>query len=320
MAKRHAEHELVSEQGETFRRTEDNLWVPYDCEDERLSLAKRNVHEQDKKIHFRARDHKYFYVGATPKETLENSRGYVSVTGLYHKYCEDFDAAGTAQRMINSWGFPNKKPEHKKYQELLKDLPKSAWYSAILVFWEENGKKARDHGTLVHRELELLLNSPVWWEAPAGARKEVVIAAKFLADYRAKGWQPYRTELILVLPELKISGSADFFLQRVDKPDELLLGDWKCIVALNLFCPWNHFMKEPFIAFPDKNCWHYSIQPCLYRAILHWGNRYGKRVVEMIIVDVHESQDECLVMHVEDQNDFAMRILAERAKEVGYLL
>jgi hypothetical protein len=301
---------------EPFRETAHGVWVPADCEDERLPLALLNWHEQDALIHFRDRDHRYFHACATPAGTLQSSSAYVSVTGLYKKYCHEFNSNEQAKKMCGSHGFPNRHPRHAIYKQLLKNVPKNLWCETVLNEWERKRSTAAALGTKTHRELELLLNAPVWWEAPSSASKEVLLACVFLQRMKDKGWRPYRTEMLIDVPELKLAGSADFLLTRGN--GELLLGDWKRAEKIDACSPFSS-MKQPFNSFPDTNLFHYTMQTNLYKAMLEWHGRYGVRIVEMWLVVVHPNQDAPFAIKVEEQSEAAEYILQQRREFVSNL-
>ena len=297
---------------EAFRETEHGVWVPADCEQERLPLAVVNWHAQDALIHFREKDHRYFHACATPAATLQCSGSYVSVTGLYKKYCHEFNSSEQARKMCGSHGFPNRHPRHAAYKLLLQKVPKTAWVDAVLNEWERKRSTAALLGTKTHRELELLLNMPVWWEAPLDASKEVHLACVFLKRMKQKGWAPYRTEMLIDVPELKLAGSADFLLIR---DGFLLLGDWKRAEKIEACSPFNS-MKAPFEHFPDTNLFHYTMQTNLYKAMLEYKGQYSVRVAEMWLVVVHPAQDEPFAIKVEDQSEAAHFILEPRREAV----
>lgn len=321
MAKRGPDSELVKEGREVFRMTRHKLWVPADCEDEELSLAQTNVHDQDKVIKFRVEDHKYFFAGETPQSTLQQSLGCVSVTGLYKKYCNEFNAEEQAKRMCSAQGFPYRQPHHEQYKKLLQGVNRKDWCAAVLQEWARKGKEASELGTAAHRALELMLNTVTWWQ-PIDVSRETQMAAKFMFLMREQGWVPYRTEMIIAVPELKLAGSVDFLLCRADRalregPTELLLGDLKRVEKFEARSNFNQHMKPPFDAFPDTNLWHYTMQPNLYKAMLEWEGRYGVVVTRMVLLDVHPTQDDYLLVEVEEQQEAALEILRQRERDLS---
>jgi hypothetical protein len=133
-------------------------------------------------------------------------------------------------------------------------------------------------GTRLHYDIEHHLNGhppkhtlnfPEW--------KQVL---KFMEYLKSKGEVPFRTELTMSIPALRLCGQADFISRKPD--GKFVLYDWKRTASIEvdskemMLPPWSHRTCS------SKN--KYSIQLNMYRQML---KTYGIEVEEMYLVCFH---------------------------------
>ena len=115
-----------------------------------LLLARAFAHPRDAHIRFVEDTHKYYLHGAQVP---------LSVTGLYTKYFEEFDATKVVNGCIARWGCDRK----NKYYPIINAMkalkvPEGAQKDAIKRAWALNGEHQSALGTALHRAIELALN------------------------------------------------------------------------------------------------------------------------------------------------------------------
>lgn len=179
------------------------------------------------------------------------------------------------------------------------------------------------YGTRLHRDIEYYLNGHepkytqnfVEWEQ----------FQRFLKWMRSKGHEPFRTELTMSVPALRLCGQADFLAKKAD--GTIVLYDWKRTASMKpdgndpysdkappMLPPWSHRKSTS----RDK----YTIQANLYRQMIQ---NYGMKVSEIYLVCFHKSHPDFLLIPIEifkagsDTPDgrALRRMVEDRKKAIG---
>mmetsp|Transcript_2427 Transcript_2427/g.4064 ORF Transcript_2427/g.4064 Transcript_2427/m.4064 type:complete len:420 (-) Transcript_2427:87-1346(-) len=118
--------------------------------DHDLSYAIAFSHPRDERIQFKESSHEYF---------LDGKLLPISVTGLYMRYFEAFDARGAVDQYADRW----RQNKYHKWNPLLAAMgvlgvPFERQKEAVLLGWKLNGATQSSIGTALHRTIELSLN------------------------------------------------------------------------------------------------------------------------------------------------------------------
>lgn len=209
-----------------------------------MNYNQLNAHPRDAALTFDPEAHEYTLAGRVLR----------SVTSVVDDCFEKFDAHYWAARKATP------------------DRPAAR----ILAEWEENGRRARDLGTLMHDRIE----RHYLGEQPDSAALADPTFARFLAFARDRCLRPYRTEWRIYMEECGLAGTLDF-LGR-DSRGDFEIWDWKRSSKLVDACgrvidysPWRKFARPPVGHLPDTTFHHYALQVSVYRYILE--HKYGIR-------------------------------------------
>ena len=240
-------------------------------------LAIKNAHIRDKNISFEEEGHKY---------TVNGETDYTSVTTWIHSLFENFDADKIITNMMKSKNWNNNKYYGKTRGE-------------IKAIWDANRISASTAGTKLHYDIECKYNG---MEVDNDSI-EFQYFMNFYNDYQ--NLIPYRTEMLVYIEELKLSGSIDMVFKCEDETYEIY--DWKRTREISKVSKFNKWMSHPAVDhLPDTNYWHYSLQLNTYKAILM--EKYGMQVGKLYLVVLHPDNDTYLRIPVVDlQNE--VRIL-----------
>lgn len=152
------------------------------------------------------------------------------------------------------------------------------------------------YGTRLHRDIEYHLNGhpPTYTHNFVEWRQ----FRRFLAWMESRGHVPFRTELTMSVPALRVCGQADFVAKKAD--GTYVLYDWKRTASMKhdgkdpysdraapLLPPWSHRRNTS----RDK----YTIQLNLYRQFI---KSYGLEVTEMYLVCFHKDHEDFLLIPV----------------------
>lgn len=207
-----------------------------------MNYNQLNAHPRDAALRFVPETHEYSLGGRVLR----------SVTSVVDDCFEKFDAPYWAARKATP------------------DRPAAR----LLAEWEENGRRARDLGTLMHDRIERhylgLGPDPDALADPTFAR--------FLEFTRLRTLIPYRTEWRIYMEECGLAGTLDFL--GVDSRGDFEIWDWKRSSKLIGadgrvidYSPWRKFARPPVEHLPDTTFHHYAIQVSIYRYILE--HKYG---------------------------------------------
>lgn len=302
-----------------FRCVEGHM-IPTTCSTERLLLASVYPHPRDSHILFDEGPHTYYVHGVAD---------YTSCTTFIHSFFPHFDQLGTATRMVRRSDFMVS-DRYSQYRSLCTDAhgtahPESVIVQHILRAWEQNAELQSGLGTRMHRAIELFYN---------GEEHDVFENTHFdcyNAVVQAKGWRPFRTEMVVYDEESKLCGSVDmiFIDSTVDQDIASLWGDARQPGAPPLkvhLADWKRSKKitkhgfgqvghGPCSDIPNANFYLYTLQLNLYRYMLE--KRYNVEVQSMSIVVCHPTNDSYLEFIVDDEQPRIQKMVQSRLQSLA---
>lgn len=257
----------------------------------KLRLAIENAHENDARIKF-YEERDIEIDGETVHEShvyyVDGKKMGLSVTGLLGMVDSDpFDSVKVSSRIAAM----SKPHARYSYLDSYGDRVKMS-AKAIRNKWQE----ANELGTDLHGKIELYLNSvPVPLKDGDPNVYEFAQFIKWWEVQKAKGYEAYRTEMLVFDTEADLSGSIDFIM-RHKKTGKFVIIDWKrCITEGSGFSSafGGKRMSRPLdhIAQHKLNKW--KLQVNVYREILE--HNYGMEIEKMAMVVCHEDNDEAQV-------------------------
>lgn len=220
-------------------------------------LALKNAHVRDQDITFEEEGHIY---------TIRGDKYYKSCTTWIKSFFSKFNADETIDKMMASDQWPANKYFGMTKQEI-KEL------------WSENGKKAAEFGTSMHKHIELFYNGV---DLPASYPIELSYFARFYQDHPEL--VPFRTEMMIYDEDIRICGSVDMLFLNED--NTLSIYDWKFSKEIQT----QSYGKKglgPLSHMNDCNTTHYFLQLNLYREILE--RKYGYAIRDMVLVFMHRN-------------------------------
>ena len=257
----------------------DNFVIEERVNDEDLLLNKINAHKLDENISFNEADHVYYYQGEKMKD---------SVTSKISEFFQKFESFLIATRMTKSKNWPREgyiHPDGKPFN-----------IKEILKKWDIISNVARNRGTLMHYNIEMLLNNLDFsMDIP-----EMTQFLRFHKEYIIpKQMEPFRTEWRICAPDLSLGGSVDFVTRKSDGTYSIL--DWKRSKNLgtdngNANNKYMKFAKYPLNHLADNDESKYSLQLNMYRYILK--TYYDINVTSMAIASFHPDQENYFVYEV----------------------
>lgn len=221
-------------------------------------LALKNPHNRDKDITFQEEGHIY---------TIRGDKYYKSCTTWVKSFFEKFNADAILDKMMAS----DKWPE-SKYFGMTRQEIKNAW--------NQNGKKAAEFGTSMHKNIEEFYNGKDITGDPSHEPVELTYFMHFYLDHPEL--IPYRTEMMIYDEDIRICGSVDMLFQNSD--GSFSIYDWKFSKEIQE----NSYGKKglgPASGLNDCNTTHYMLQLNLYREILE--KKYGFVIKDMVLVFMH---------------------------------
>ena len=218
-------------------------------------LALKNSHPRDQNISFQENGHIY---------TICGDKYYKSCTTWIKSFFEKFNAEAIIDKMMSSPDWPN-----SKYFGMTKE--------EIQTTWTENGKKAAEFGTGMHKHSEEFYNGI---DLPNTDEIELQFFAQFYLDHAHM--TPFRTEMMIYDEDIRICGSVDMLF--INEDGTLSIYDWKFSKEIQTYSYGKKALK-PIQYLNDCNTVHYSLQLNLYREILE--RKYGFTVRDMCLVFMH---------------------------------
>jgi hypothetical protein len=275
--------------------------------------------------------HKYFLSEDEPfpekrvEEDLmrEEWRLDLSVTGFFKRYTGDFDAVGTAKKILA------RQQEHETCLQEGIEQSRPEWFleqyerykhcrtvEELHHEWNVN----RDKGTATHRLIEMYYNNMLSDEVlrlhPACCAADF---QQFLAfherEIEARGFEPFRTELTMF--KLKIGGQIDMLYRLKadrDHPErkyDLWMVDWKRKFDLGLF---GDAYKEPFVDMQPGDQSKFTIQLNTYKSMIESATPY--RIRKMSILLVHPKLGEQYMLVPVPDIGTKIEVMFERRRRV----
>jgi hypothetical protein len=228
-------------------------------------LATKNAHVRDQDIEFQEEGHLY---------TIRGDKYYKSCTTWVKSFFEKFNPDEIIDKMMSSDQWPK-----NKYFGMTKPEIKS--------LWSENGKKAAEFGTSLHKHIEEFYNGI---DFPASYPVELSYFARFYFDHPEL--VPFRTEMMIYDEDIRICGSVDMLFLNED--GSLSIYDWKFSKEIQT----HSYGKKgigPLSHMNDCNTSHYSLQLNVYREILE--RKYGFVIRDMVLVFMHRDLYESYVKY-----------------------
>lgn len=218
-------------------------------------LALKNAHVRDQDITFQEDGHIY---------TIRGDKYYKSCTTWIKSFFEKFNADAIINKMMASdkW-HENKHFGMTKYE--------------IKALWSENGKKAAEFGTSMHKHIEEFYNGK---DLPDQCPVELTYFMMFYLDHPEL--VPFRTEMMIYDEDIRICGSVDMLFLNED--ESLSIYDWKFSKEIQTYS-YGKKGLGPLEHMNDCNTVHYSLQLNLYREILE--RKYGFVIRDMVLVFMH---------------------------------
>jgi ATP-dependent exoDNAse (exonuclease V) beta subunit len=218
-------------------------------------LSVKNAHPRDQDIDFQEEGHIY---------TIRGDKYYKSCTTWLKSFFEKFNADAIVDQMMNSpnWSL-------SKYYGMTKQ--------EIKQLWNENGKRAAEFGTRMHKHIEEFYNGK---ELPDDLTPELESFVKFYDDH--SHLTPFRTEMMIFDEDIRICGSVDMLFQNEDGTFSIY--DWKFAKEIQT----HSYGKKGLFPLEHMNdCYtvHYTVQLNLYRVILE--RKYGYVIQDMNLIFMH---------------------------------
>lgn len=250
------------------------------------TLAIVNPHTFDGNIAFEAKTHTYSVSGRQIPP--------LSVTKIVNRSFPAFNPDETIDRILDSAKYKNDESEYSGMSR-----------TQIKDKWRRNGDTARNRGTALHARIEDHLNG-VFHETGSDERDY----AQFLEFIQnAEHLVPYRTEWKVFSEKSNVAGTMDavFYNTRTGLYD---IYDWKRCkeITRNGFDRYAISNELRQYEIPDANYYKYSLQLCIYRAILE--ERYGLDIGEVVLVRMDGGDDAPEVILARNMMDEARALLA----------
>lgn len=221
-------------------------------------LKKKNMHKLDKNISINPNTHVY---------SIQNDKNkYTSVTRFIHTLFPVFNANLIINKMMRSIHWPNSK-YYGKTKNQIKNI------------WEKNRKDSVDKGIMLHHDIEAFYNNV---EVKNNTIEFKSLFFKFHNDH--KHLIPYRTEMMIYDPVLRLAGTVDMIFK--DKNGDYFIFDWKRSKKIQKENIYKDYCIHPLISqIPNTNYWRYVLQLYIYKYILE--NNYNMKIKDMYIVSFH---------------------------------
>lgn len=276
-----------------------------------------NSHPRDARIVFQEDGHVYILDG----EALD-----LSVSGLWSRYFVEFDSEDTLNKYFDGW-VRNKRSKYHHlimYMRTTKGMDEQTCKAEIAKMWTANGNRQSALGTLMHRQIELYLNTrltvtfPAWHQQVIGEdmSPELEQFGEWIQEeILSLGWTPYRTEWSVFDEDAMVAGQIDSLW--ITPSGEYVMVDWKrCSSKIsprdkNNFTPWGISLCANV---KNTSYGHYCIQQNAYAYILK--KRYNMQVAQMFLAQFHPNQKQYNLVKVEDVQCLVHAMFEARIKEV----
>lgn len=247
-----------------------------------MNYNELNVHPRDSRVTFNEEEHLYL---------VDGCGGYDSVTAVVKDCFEQFDADYWASRKSST--------------------PEQAL--ALKQKWEENGRLAREAGTLLHERIE---RHYLGYEPEPEALQDRAFA-HFLSFARSFPLKPFRSEWRLFSTKYSLAGTLDFL---AFDGREYVIFDWKrsCKLVDPAGAPvtenrWGTTGLGLMRHIPDTSYWHYALQLSLYRRLLE--EEYGIHAAKSYLGAFHPDNPRPYILEMPYLEREVLALLNSRLKE-----
>lgn len=250
-------------------------------------LENKNRHENDSRISFDEKEHKYF---------VDGQKINFSVTAIIDKFFVEFDSGYWAKRKAME--------KLKRDGAVIDEESLTQAINNILNKWEEKRKDAAEKGALLHEKIEDFYNEKFHQDYP--------IEFSFFKNFHDKypALTPYRTEWRIFDARASIAGTVDMVYKK--KNGDVFIFDWKRSTKLvdqqgNLLLKDFKNGLKGLSHVEDNSFNRYALQQNVYKYILE--SNYGAKVSSMNLLVLHP-----------DYKDFVCLTVPDMQKEAKYLI
>lgn len=273
---------------------------------EPVLLEVKNFHPRDADIRFDETAHRYYVRGQPMPQ---------SVSDFWGSFFDHFDAQAVIRTRYHRWKADKESPYFRliQYLTLTRGLSDVLAQLEIARTWRLHGNACANHGTLLHKGIELFLNAlPVPPETPS---TEFARFQAWYATAQAYLGEPYRTEWSLWSDEAALAGQLDSLFFHPENGFTMV--DWKCVEHLppapGSWKP--RFGKVPFGFLQDTNLSHYILQQNFYAWFLR--TYYGIHVKRMLLLQVHATLEKAVEHEVPDLTAIVDSVMKHRCEQVA---
>ena len=285
------------------------------------------IDKQNGKVCFNDLNHCYFDVN-------DESKQYISVTTLIHKYTQEFDkefwsAYKSLEKLIpkESWIIEKKSLlSTKKFnKEILNtynisELEFNKTQQDILDEWDKKNKESCERGTKIHSELE----NSFYKNGKNISLQKFGIGGKFECkkDYSELDLEYGVYPEYLIYREsddgiLRLAGQIDLIVKQ---GNEITICDWKTNQEIKQKAGFNTQtkstakMKYPLNNLDDSNFWHYSLQLSTYAWMLQKLN--PKFIIKDLIICHFDHKGNETIYHCDYLKHDVEKMLSHYKKEL----
>ena len=242
-------------------------------------------------IHAHPRDQHIEFIQSTHTYLVNGKALPLSVTGLVHRFAQEFDADLAIEKMRGSVRWP--RPE---YSRVIDGSLVPLSNEEIKEKWATNSQDASSRGTWMHLQLEVCMNGG----CADGEYCELDLFRRFLRQFQVPAIA-FRTEWCIYSEQDQLAGCIDYVAKC--SATEVIIFDWKRTKDLRSKYQnsWAS-MKSPLAHLPDCCGIHYRLQLNVYKYMLE--KSYNLRVKAMLVVCLHPDNKETgpFVDHVPDMS------------------
>ena len=261
----------------------------------------QNSHVRDSKIKFEEEDHRYFLNTGTNSTTVFP----ISVSGLWARYFEAFDAGRVIEQNYEKWSRNCDSPYHSIIEHgCCCGATRTQIAETIRKGWLDKGELAKAQGTRMHRNIELALGGELHDDRALDMCMFHDFVHNLLEVHKMK---VYRLEWSIYDEKAMVAGQIDAIFES---NGEFHMIDWKrCEKVLDPTdgAFFQRYGKYPFDDCLDNPCSHYFVQQNLYAVILQ--RRYDMYLKSMHLVQIHPALGKTIVVEVPDMRDRAGLVL-----------
>ena len=295
-------------------------WIPERCTQDTKKLALLHSHPNDPFITMDEEDHLYLLVHNSQLKTMD-----ASITQLISAYFSEFNPYQAADSMMRSiqktrdgkpvgfptldkhepfrkldiWCWKERQPDGSIQTALLDEWKEGAEYRDVDVArekiqhcWTTLGEDASSRGKGLHRNIELFLNDEL--KAEDDPSPEFAQFLKFHTHMLEQGYEIYRTEQI-VYDTIGFAGMIDaqYILKGHinDHFAPIVIVDWKRIPNEKIHREgWEKQALDVAHTLGQRKLDHQILQLNWYQFLRE--KHYRSRVLDRLIVSMHESQPE----------------------------